>query len=399
MQFLPPDPSAQAGLTVVIADDLSGAAECGAEFTPPGGSACLRLAPAPSMAGAVARAATVVWDLDARDTLPVLPVGVVTSMALARRTYVKIDSLLRGNWAALVAAVVRATGRPALMCPALPRLGRGLRDGRIDLASGHALAHYAGSAVDGLRQEGLAAGHHRLDASGDRALREGLLAALRRHAVTVVDANADDQLDAMARVLESLPDAFVAIGSAGLAGALARTLSIGRGLCTPCPMKPMAVLIGSRTGPAREQLAQLARASGQPVRWWRPGRGVEVPASGAVHAGPLHLYATRPDDSAVPAGRNLTRDFVDAVLAQSPPVDTYVATGGETARALCDALGMNHLDIVGQLEPGVCLARLPLSEGAKHLVIKSGSFGDPSTLVRIARMGGALQVSTSESQA
>ena len=120
----------------MIADDLSGAAECAAEFTPAGACACLRLVPGSGLGDA----ATVVWDLDARDTAPVLPAEVIASIATTRRVYVKIDSLLRGNWATLVAAVVRATGRPALMCPALPRLGRGLRDARIQLASGHSLA-------------------------------------------------------------------------------------------------------------------------------------------------------------------------------------------------------------------------------------------------------------------
>ncbi len=397
MQFIPADPTAQAGRTVVIADDLSGAAECAAEFTPPGGAACLRLSPGRGPSEAANRAPVVVWDLDARDTAPVLPAEVIASIAPARRTYLKIDSLLRGNWADLVAAVVRATGRPALLCPALPRLGRGLREARIDLAPGHGLVHYTGSAIEALRQAGVEASHHRLDAGGAPNVRDGLLAAMGRHAVTVVDGRSDAELDAMAQALESLSAPYVAIGSAGLAGALARVLAIPRGLCAPDPMDPMAVLVGSRTGPAREQLSQLARACGEPVHWWSPGP--DGWTAGSVHEAPLKLFATGPDDSVTPAGRDLTRRFVDAVLAAAPAVDAYVATGGETARALCDALGLDHLDILGQLEPGVCLARLPLPGGAKHLVIKSGSFGDPATLVRIARMGGALRALTTEKYA
>ncbi|MEY3664983.1 MAG: hypothetical protein RLZZ153_1165, partial [Pseudomonadota bacterium] len=228
-QFMQTDSQALAGQTVVIADDLSGAGECASEFTPRAGSTCLQLVPGPALHEATTR----VWDLDTRDTAPVLHPEVAASIAASRRTYLKIDSLLRGNWPALVAAVAGASRRPALMCPALPRLGRGLRDGRIDLAPGQeGLQHYTGSALEGLRQAGLDAGHHRVDTRGETAIREGLRAALERHAVTLVDARTDAELDALARVLESLPVSYTAIGSAGLAGALARQLGITTGLCT-----------------------------------------------------------------------------------------------------------------------------------------------------------------------
>lgn len=392
VQFKHPDRKFDTASTVVIADDLSGAAECAAEFTPVGDTACLRLTPGASLGDA----ATVVWDLDARDSLPVLAADVVASIAPSRRAYVKIDSLLRGNWAALVAAVVRSTGRPALMCPALPRLGRGLRDGCIHLAPGRSLAHGTESAVKSLRQVGLQAGHYRLGASATAGVRQGLLQAMSQHPVTVVDADTDAELDVIASVLESLSAPYTAIGSAGLAGALARALAIPRGLCNLGVTPRMAVLVGSRTGPAREQLSQLARACGEPVQWWQPGHHLTDGFSHPGEDAPLRLYATQPDPSGEPAGRDLAGRFVKTVLSQSPPADVYVATGGETARALCDALGLTHLEILGQIEPGVCLARLSLPEGAKHLVIKSGSFGDPATLVRIARMGGALQALTTE---
>lgn len=405
MQFIPAAALAKAGQTVVIADDLSGAAECASEFAQPGGSTCLRLVQGGGTGPGLRDPAVVVWDLDARDTSPVLSAQVLATLASSRRAYVKIDSLLRGNWAALVAAVVRAAPRPTLLCPALPRLGRGLRDGFIDLAPGQALAHATTSALEGLRQAGVPAGHHVLATGSEADLREGLLHAMAQHRLTVVDARTDAELEAMARVLESLPTPYTAIGSAGLAGALARQAGLAARACSLGAMGRMAVLVGSRTGPARAQLAQLAQASGEPVRWWCPQVGLEpAPARAARETGAareaaapsLHLFATRPDESANPGGRDLTRLFVQAALANLPPVDCLVATGGETARALCDALGLDHLDVLGALEPGVSLARMPLFGGVRHLVLKSGSFGDPATLVRIARMGGVLQALTTE---
>jgi uncharacterized protein YgbK (DUF1537 family) len=104
----------------------------------------------------------------------------------------------------------------------------------------------------------------------------------------------------------------------------------------------------------------------------------------------LHLFSTQLDESNTQGGRDLTRRFVHDALANLPPVDYFVATGGETARALCDELGIAQIDVLGQVEPGVSLARMSTPGGVLHLVLKSGSFGDPGTLVRVARMGGLL---------
>ena len=388
---------AKVGRTVVIADDLSGAAECAAEFAQPGVPILLQLAQNPDLGDGPA----VVWDVDARDATPTLLPEMVRTINCSRRAYVKIDSLLRGNWAALVAAIVQKTPRPTVMCSALPRLGRSMREGFVDLApigtaSGQGLAHYASSAIEELALAGVQAGHYLLSTGTDSDIREGLLAALGRNTVTVIDARTDAELDTLARALESLPTPYTAIGSAGLAGALARVLTVPLSRCALGTMSSMAILVGSRTGPAREQLAQLATESGEAVCWWSgsPGGGI-APAAGARDRS-LHLFSTCLEASATPGGRHLTRRFVDEVLTNLPAVDCFVTTGGETARALCDALGVAYLTVLGQVEPGVSLARMALPGGPRHLVLKSGSFGDPETLVRVARLGGLLPAESTE---
>jgi uncharacterized protein YgbK (DUF1537 family) len=174
--------------TVVIADDLSGAAECAAEFAQPGVPTVLRLVqdfrPAPS--------GTLVWDIDARDAAPALAPNVLESIYKSRRTYVKIDSLLRGNWAALVAVVAQLTARPIVLCSALPRLERGMRDGFIELGpvmfAGQRLAHFTASAIHELALAGVSAGNFRLGTGTNEAIRQRLSAALQRDTVTVLAA-------------------------------------------------------------------------------------------------------------------------------------------------------------------------------------------------------------------
>lgn len=382
---------AKVGRTVVIADDLSGAAECAAEFAQPGMPILLHLAQNPDLGGGP----VVVWDVDARDATPTLLPEMVRTINCSRRAYVKIDSLLRGNWAALVAAIVQKTPRPTVMCSALPRLGRGMREGFVDLAPictalEQGLAHYASSAIEELALAGVQAGHYLLSTGTDADIREGLLAALGCNSVTVIDARTDAELDTLARALESLPTHYTAIGSAGLAAALARVMTVPLSRCALGTMSSMAVLVGSRTGQAREQLAQLSMESGEAVCWWSgsPGRGI-APAVGARDRS-LHLFSTCLEASATPGGPHLTRRFVDEVLTNLPVVDCFVATGGETARALCDVLGVAQLTVLGQIESGVSLARMALPGGPRHLVLKSGSFGDSDTLVRVARLGGLL---------
>ncbi|MGN6742194.1 MAG: nucleotide-binding domain containing protein, partial [Amnibacterium sp.] len=61
-----------------------------------------------------------------------------------------------------------------------------------------------------------------------------------------------------------------------------------------------------------------------------------------------------------------------------------VLTGGETARAVLDALGVGRLDVVRELEPGVVLSRAP---GLPVLLVtKAGAFGDAGSLVRVATL-------------
>ena len=62
-------------------------------------------------------------------------------------------------------------------------------------------------------------------------------------------------------------------------------------------------------------------------------------------------------------------------------------TGGETARAVCDRVGVTAIELVAEIEPGVPLGRA----GDLGIVTKAGAFGGPATLCRAvdAIRGGA----------
>jgi uncharacterized protein YgbK (DUF1537 family) len=379
-----------AGPLLVLADDLSGAAECAAAFACPDAPVRLTLADSRVRGGDVQASRVAVLDLDARDADPRLDLGGLGVLQTAPAVFVKVDSLLRGRWAGLLGQMTRATGRPVLLCPALPRLGRGVRNGRLHLTAAErgriGQAYHCRAILPMLEAERVSADVLRqlqADLSTD-ALTEALVDALSRQTVTVVDAVDDNSLYRLAVAAAAVPDPPLLCGSAGFLNAIAR-LRGAVPAARPIPLpRPAAVLVGSLTPAARRQLHRLSEAAGVPVRRWCPSDGI-LDHTIATSA-PLRLFATDPEvdgDGSAATRRAIATSFVRAVLPRLADVRTVIATGGETARALCDAWDVRHLEIVGELEQGVCLARLPGSSG-RLLVIKSGSFGDDDTLLRLA---------------
>jgi uncharacterized protein YgbK (DUF1537 family) len=66
-------------------------------------------------------------------------------------------------------------------------------------------------------------------------------------------------------------------------------------------------------------------------------------------------------------------------LASEGRISGIVATGGDTANALCNALGTQALEILGEVEAGIPIMRL-LGSQSLPLVTKAGGFGSPEAL-------------------
>ena len=80
------------------------------------------------------------------------------------------------------------------------------------------------------------------------------------------------------------------------------------------------------------------------------------------------------------ARRRIGKKFV-SFLMRGPRPGTLYVSGGETLRDLCANLGVTHLEVDGELEPGVptSLMRGGSWDG-QRLVSKSGAFGDSNFL-------------------
>jgi uncharacterized protein YgbK (DUF1537 family) len=66
-------------------------------------------------------------------------------------------------------------------------------------------------------------------------------------------------------------------------------------------------------------------------------------------------------------------------LVRENCISGIVATGGDTANALCNALGAQALEILGEVEAGIPVMRI-LGEGSLPLVTKAGGFGSPTAM-------------------
>jgi 4-hydroxythreonine-4-phosphate dehydrogenase len=374
--------------TLAIADDLSGAAETAIAL----GERSLVLLSIDRLGASFGQAGVVVLDLDTRAADPAVAAQAVTA-ALARvrpadRVFKKIDSLLRGHLAAEIGALVRS-GFGVVLTPALPNVGRTVRDGVLRLKGTPLHESQAWRAVRAAPPASVAAAlapvaacSLGLDVVRSSALAGTFAEIAGTGRLVVCDAETDADLDAIALAAGQAPETLALAGSGGLAAAVGRLARDTGKPTTPPPVTAgtCLIVVGTAEPVAVEQVDRL---TGFTVHSLRPDELVAGTASILPLSGPTVLRAD-PDapidprlGHAVSAG--LARIATTAVA--SAPAD-LVLLGGETARRVLDALGVDALEPLDQIHHGAVRSRTP---DGRVVVTRPGSFGDPGSLVRIVR--------------
>jgi uncharacterized protein YgbK (DUF1537 family) len=359
----------------LIADDLTGALDSAAQFTgaigplpvilnsalaPPGGSFVLDLACRDQPeAAAVARTAAAANHLDAGEI-----------------AFAKIDSLLRGHWAAQLALLARRDAfRRVIVAPAFPAQGRITRGGR------QIVLGMAGTAtvvpVDPLAE----LARHGLEAS---VLSSGEFPTDNR-SVLLCDAASDGDLQRLVRSARALPGRTLWCGSAGLALAL----SSGRRPLATAPIAgPHLMVVGSNHGVTRDQVATVAKHA--PA--WIARFGADSLASADQinrsldrHGRCLCIADLPQDSSAVEAADRIARWFAAMAPGVTRPA-TLTVVGGETFASICRALAIDVLLVEGEWRPGVPASRSQQGLwGETACFSKSGAFGDADCLLHLLR--------------
>ncbi|SMF69065.1 Uncharacterized conserved protein YgbK, DUF1537 family [Tistlia consotensis] len=357
----------------LIADDLTGALDSAAQFTGAGAPVTVLLDPEaePAAAGNLA------IDTATRDRPKAAALAAVASAATRLRgaglAFKKIDSLLRGPFAEELALCLELGGfRSCIVAPAFPAQHRVTRDGRqLWRAPSGAWQPTACDLTAALSEAGLAP---RPAARPDRLSGSG---------VFVCDAECAADLAAIAAAGRALDGPLLWCGSAGLAAALAGQPAAPAALGP----QPLLLVVGSRHPVMLDQLARL--------RDLDSGITVALPEGDAAaalatlerrlqQAGRALVTFELPDGLAEAEAAGLIAGRLRGLVQRCPRPASLFVSGGETLRALCEALAVERLEVVGEVAAGLPASRLVGGRwDGLPLVSKSGAFGGPALLAEL----------------
>lgn len=421
----------------IIADDLSSATDCGAQVVRSGLSVVVPLGG--YSLPIQARATQVISvDTDSRSLSADradAKVKEATQQLVAdgwTHFYKSVDSTLRGNLGAEIEAVLDIV-KPdcAVIAPAFPKYGRTTVDGVQHL---HARplhetefgtdptapvkdADITRRLAEGSRRK---AGRLTLDQvrTGPTQIKSAVQNLLADGVeLVVVDIAEQRDLERICLGLSQSDLRIVWVGSTGLAEFVPLAFGVAS---TSNPFdkdraidtRPALVLVGSASETTRQQLDHAQTNNQLNIIYLDPAQLIQNSATAAEleqansnlhtaidsgHDAALVVRASREEIAATQrlgailnlSATQVAQRIVDGLaqagsrLACEGRISGIVATGGDTANALCNALGAQALEILGEVEAGIPIMRL-LGERSLPLVTKAGGFGSP------AAMGDAL---------
>lgn len=394
----------------IIADDLTGAMDTGAGF------ARLGLESVISFGGELAsQAGVVVISTDSRadDSETAYRKTRKQAHKLAGLyVYKKIDSTLRGNISSELWAVIDTLHmEKIIVCPAFPANNRTVVDGKLLVENTPVNETYFGhdatcpvteAHIPTLlhKQGGFRVGSIDLEGAkkGPSYIAQEILRS--EHRVIVVDAVKQVHLRYIAEALAIGGSSWLPCGSAGLASELpsafgCRTRDVKR--AEPMMSRnPVLSVIGSRNDATARQLKiaetrlDLPLISIEPSEFLhRKGRIARInqlakEVSNLMSCGKSVIISSTLS-CYVPALIGSTAGILAAIAVRAArrwDIAGLILSGGDVARATCEALGVTGIRILKELEPGIVVGETTgtVKEGMR-VVTKAGGFGSDDALV------------------
>ena len=345
---------------VLLADDLSGALDSASPFRLAGHKVAVAINAGSLMAATRLDPDVLAINLDCRAlssdaaAARVRLLEPILAPLKPRLVMLKVDSRLKGPVSALIETAMASTGRrDAVICPAVPDMGRFVVEG-----------HVTGAGID-------------------RPIRvTGCLPAAP--AIVCRDASDRDGLEDIAASVLASADTTLAIGARGLAQALAEVTAPEQ----PVPpshdpaLLPVILAIGSRDPVTIEQVERLCQAA----KLGDEELAAQERGSVVLVRPPSSSAGLEPAGVAAKLAENVARivDHLDGA--------TILASGGDTALAIARRLRLHSLIPQCELLPGVPLSTAP-GRPELHIATKSGGFGGPEALIAcLAALTGAAAV-------
>ncbi len=396
----------------VLADDLTGAADCAIAFAKNGMVSDVLFE---GDAAAVSDAPVLAVDAASRP-LPAAEAAQRHAALLTRhfhkgmRLYKKLDSLLRGQPAAETAAAIRTLrgmGGPAfvVLAPAFPATGRTTVNGRV-LVNGTPLestevwardhTYASGDLAAALKPEGV-------------NVRNILLADVRKGAQNIAgmvtaamdegfdgvvcDAETQDDLAFIAEATHALAHRLFWVGTGGLAVPLARMSRPEQGSCAvalPQSGHGLLLVVGSVVKISREALRHVLASQQVEHYSFTPQQLLgDADEALAVQGAAIAAALAAGQDVAVEIaevehpnmalGGRLAASLARVLHKALESAAGLVVTGGETAANLMTEVGIHGIRLVAEVESGVP-AGMTLGSFSLPIVTKAGSFGTDRTL-------------------
>lgn len=409
---------------LIIADDFTGALDSGVHLASRGAKTLVVTDAAACLAQTDPEVEVLVMDTETRHLTPedaANTVGHIVSQAAALGVpyiYKKTDSALRGNIGAELSATLKAAGGKQLFFfPALPEMDR-CTVGGIHYIAGTPVAQSVFGTdpfepVTRSRVTELIALQSDVPAVSLPPIEE-TSPLPKESGIIVLDASTERQLMQAGKRLKQAGKLRLMAGCAGFAAVLPEILGLGGGKTPDVPRldKRLLVLCGS-VNPITVRQLQEAEAAGfthlhmsprqeleegywdteegeQQLNAWSEildgnGNGI-LDSNGPDGNEPTRRYAREHGLSmevvrtriAASLGRALAKLHGDGVEG------TLLVTGGDTLLQCMRQIGVSVLQPVCELAPGVVLSRFGLDGAKRYVISKSGGFGAPDLLVRLA---------------
>jgi uncharacterized protein YgbK (DUF1537 family) len=422
---------------LVVADDMTGGGDTGAQFAQKG-LRTLLVTPGIS-AGLPADYLT--WDvlvlnthsraMDAAQARQAVT-AILQRLELKRFgvIYKKIDSTFRGNIGGEVDVILETCGLPVgFLTPAFPEMGRTVKDGVLmvqgtpvaetEVSRDPACPVKDSNLVNLLRRQssgGIDLVDHRRLASALGSLRDAVDRKRQAGAkILVFDSLGRKDLEVIAEVGFGLQPLPLFIGSAGLAEAVANRFAEKIRLTPAAPSTTTSaahalVVCGSASAVSRRQLAQVVQKTGFPHIEIRSSFALQAPSERAAEERAVRrkacdalrrgsvILSVSPERTADPGiDDRLTAQAITEALGGiaahalaasgvAPKDVALILTGGDTAMAVLAPLGIEGIEIGGELLAGIMAGRVKGGRFSDaQVVTKAGAFGQDDALLQIVK--------------